>query len=344
MKSSRKKREVRAPAQGALIGAWRDGREFEPRADEGEISRATSVETDPKYRKLIVLSVCISATVVVVSAAATHSKQSAPTGWQLVVLGIAQDAGIPQLGCNESPCKDIREGRRKPERVASLGLVNDKLGLSYLFDATPDMVSQLTTLNGGKVPTGVFLTHGHIGHYTGLMYFGRESLDAKSVPVYGTERMVRYLTANGPWSQLVSRNNIELRTIKPDNTVRLDGGVSVTPLAVPHRDEFTDTVGFVIQTEGHRALFIPDIDQWSRWDRDLRQIVDTVNLAFLDGTFASADEVPGRTTADIPHPLIPVTRSLLKGTSAQVWFIHINHTNKELGAPDVVKDGQRFVF
>lgn len=277
-----------------------------------------------------------------------HQNAAAPTGWQLVVLGIAQDAGIPQLGCNESPCKDIREGRRKPERVASLGLVSEKLGLSYLFDATPDMVSQLGTLNGGHAPTGVFLTHGHIGHYTGLMYFGRESMDARAVPVYGTDRMVRYLTGNGPWSLLVARKNIELRSIKPDNTVRLDGGVSVTPLLVPHRDEFTDTVGYVIQTEGqtegHRALFIPDIDQWSRWDRELRPILDSVDLAFLDGTFASIDEVPGRTTADVPHPLIPVTRSLIKGTRAQVWFIHLNHTNPELGAQDVAKDGQRFVF
>ena len=306
------------------------------------------METDPIFRNLIGwrsrLSLASVGLAICVFGLGIAARQASTTGWQLVVLGIAQDAGIPQLGCNESPCKDIREGRRKPERVASLGLVNEKLGLSYLFDATPDMVSQLGTLNGGHVPTGVFLTHGHIGHYTGLMYFGRESMDAKSVPVYGTERMVRYLTGNGPWSLLVSRKNLELRTIKPDNTVRLDGGVSVTPLPVPHRDEFTDTVGYIIQTEGHRALFIPDIDQWARWDRELRAIVDSVNLAFLDGTFASADEVPGRTTADIPHPLIPVTRSLRKGTKAEVWFIHLNHTNLELGAPDVAKDGQRFVF
>src|SRR4030095_14154629 len=272
------------------------------------------------------------------------ADQSSVPSWELVVLGIAQDAGIPQLGCEQSPCKDSREGRRKPERVASLGLVNRSLGLSYLFDATPDMVSQLTTLNGGRVPTGVFLTHGHIGHYTGLMYFGRESLDAKAVPVYGTERMAGYLKTNGPWSLLVARNNIELRTVRPDSSVSLPSGIWVTPMLVPHRDEFTDTVGYVIQREGHRALFIPDIDQWSRWDRDIRAVVDTVELAFLDGTFASADEVPGRSTADIPHPLIPVTRSLLAGSSARLWFIALHHTHRELGAKAVVSDGQRFVF
>jgi pyrroloquinoline quinone biosynthesis protein B len=282
----------------------------------------------------------------VAASVALASARQAPAdaGWRLVVLGVAQDAGIPQLGCDESPCKDIREGRRKPERVASLGLVNRNLGLSYLFDTTPDVVSQLGTLNGGRVPTAVLLTHGHIGHYTGLMYFGRESLDAKNVPVYGTARMVSYLTANGPWSQLVSRHNIDLHTLTPDTAQVLDGGVRVTAFTVPHRDEFTDTVGYLIERGGHKAIFIPDIDQWSRWDRSIRALVDTVDLAFIDGTFASADELPGRSIADIPHPLIPATRALLNGTRAQVWFIHLNHTNRELGAADVVKDGMSFVF
>jgi len=114
-------------------------------------------------------------------------------------------------------------------------------------------------------------------------------------------------------------------------------------MLVPHRDEFTDTVGYVISHKGRRqVLFIPDIDQWAKWSRNIRERVDEVALAFLDGTFASADELPGRSLADIPHPLIPDTRSLLKGTAAHVWFIHLNHTNRELDAADVVKDGMVF--
>ena len=124
----------------------------------------------------------------------------------------------------------------------------------------------------------------------------------------------------------------------------LEDGIRVTAFTVPHRDEFTDTVGYVIERAGRRAVFIPDIDQWSKWSRSIRDLVDTVNLAFLDGTFASADELPGRSIADIPHPLISTTRDLLRGSKAAVWFIHLNHTNKELGARDVVTDGQRFPF
>ena len=274
----------------------------------------------------------------------SFSASQSSDRWELVVLGIAQDAGIPQLGCEQELCRSIRDGKRRPERVASLGLVNRGLGLSYLFDATPDLVSQLGTLNGGRSPTGIFLTHGHIGHYTGLMFLGRESLDAKGVPVFGSERMVAFLRTNGPWSLLVSRNNIDLKSMQLDQTIVLPGGVRVTAFTVPHRDEFTDTVGFRIERGTRRALFIPDIDQWSKWSRSIREVVDGVDVAFLDGTFAAADELPGRSIADIPHPLIPGTREALKGMKGALWFIHLNHTNKEIGAKDVVRDGQRFPF
>jgi pyrroloquinoline quinone biosynthesis protein B len=288
---------------------------------------------------LIVLTLAVSAAM-----AAARVSPQASGGWELVVLGVAQDAGIPQLGCDQELCRSIREGSRKPERVSSLGLVNRALGLSYLFDATPDVVSQLGTLNGGKPPSAVFLTHGHIGHYTGLMYLGRESIDAKAVPVYGTDRMSAFLKANGPWSLLVSRANLDVRILRSDQPVSLADGIRVTAFVVPHRDEFTDTVGYLIEHGARRALFIPDIDQWSRWSRSIRELVDTVDLAFLDGTFASATELPGRSTVDIPHPLIPATREILKGSQTAVWFIHLNHTNRELGARDVARDGARFPF
>jgi pyrroloquinoline quinone biosynthesis protein B len=225
--------------------------------------------------------------------------------------------------------------------VSSLGLVNGA-GKAYLLDATPDLPAQLHMLNGGVAPAGVFLTHAHIGHYTGLMYFGREATDAKAVPVHVTDRMAAFLAANGPWSLLVSRGNIKPVIMRDDAPVDLGDGLRVTPLRVPHRDEFSDTVGFIIQGPRRRVLFIPDIDQWSKWDRRIQDVVAGVDVALLDGTFASADEIPGRTIDDIPHPLMPVTRQLLKDAKAAVWFIHLNHTNREIDAKDVVREGQRF--
>lgn len=291
------------------------------------------------------MRVRLFAVVVVVGLSTGWLSSTQPeSGWELVVLGVAQDAGSPQLNCQQDLCVDRRSGKRPVERVSSLGLVHRPSGTAYLFDATPDLPSQIHSLSGGKTPDGIFLTHGHMGHYTGLMYLGRESISASKVPVYATDRMWTFLSTNGPWSQLVTLGNIVHQPLQPDVPVTLAHGLKVRAIRVPHRDEFTDTVGFVIEGPRRKALFIPDIDQWSKWDRDIRTLADDVDYAFVDGTFASANEIPGRAIADIPHPLMPATRELFKGRRAQLWFIHLNHTNRELDAPDVVKDGARFVM
>lgn len=267
---------------------------------------------------------------------------SAPApNWELVVLGVAQDAGMPHLGCAKGVCLEVHEGKRMREKVSCLGLVDRTSGDSYLFDATPDMPEQLHALNGGRAPTGVFLTHAHLGHYTGLMYFGRESIGARKVPVYGTDRMQKYLADNGPWSQLVMLGNIDLNPLAPDRAVSLPGGLKVTPFSVPHRDEFTDTVGFRIEGPRKTVVFIPDIDQWERWARPIRAMAEGVDLLFLDGTFGDPAEI-GRNLAEIPHPMVPHTRDVLRGAKGKVWFIHFNHTNAERDANDAAKEGMRF--
>jgi pyrroloquinoline quinone biosynthesis protein B len=269
------------------------------------------------------------------------AKAQPDVTWELVVLGIAQDGGIPQLGCERPICQDIRAGKRPAEKVSSLGLVNRRTGAAYVFDATPDFPAQLQRLTAGKLPAGIFLTHAHIGHYTGLMFLGRESVNAAAVPVYATERMHAFLRGNGPWSQLVSIPNIAPRTMAYDQPVALDGGVSVTAFRVPHRDEFSDTVGFRINGPNRSALFIPDIDRWEKWDRNIRDVAGAVDYAFLDGTFASPAEI-NRPIEEIPHPMMSRTRELLKGVKAKLWFIHINNSNAEIDSSDVVKEGMTF--
>jgi pyrroloquinoline quinone biosynthesis protein B len=270
----------------------------------------------------------------------------APTtggGWELVVLGIVQDGGMPHPGCTNPPCSDVHEGKRRAEKVSCLGLVNRDTGTAYLFDATPDFPAQLHALTGGRPPDGIFLTHAHIGHYTGLMYLGKEAMAAKAVPVYGTQRTVTFLRHNGPWSLLAKDRHVDLRVLEPGRPAELPDGLRITPMLVPHRDEFTDTVGFLIEGPRAKALFIPDIDKWEKWDRSLRELADRVDVVLLDGTFASAEELPGRDIAQVPHPLMVDTRALLKGTRATLWFIHLNHSNPALvDGKDVAREGMTF--
>lgn len=271
-----------------------------------------------------------------VSVGSQPSGASAPTV-HAIVLGVAQDGGVPHIGCQQDLCGRARQDPALRQRVASLGLVAGEK--RFLIDATPDLASQLESLNAGRTLAdrarpvdGILLTHAHIGHYAGLMYLGREALGARGVPVYATPRMAAFLRANGPWSQLVSLGNIELREIDPDRPLTLAEGLSVTAIRVPHRDEFSDTVAFRIAGPSRALLYVPDIDKWGKWDRRLEDEVAKVGVALLDGTFESEQELPGRSIQDVPHPLVGETVSLLSGKTqgADVRFIHLNHTNRLL--------------
>ena len=185
-------------------------------------------------------------------------------------------------------------------------------------------------LKNKRLPDGIFLTHGHIGHYTGLMFLGRESLSAESLPVYGMPRMRTFLKNNGPWDQLLALNNIELRSLSKDSTMVLNSRLSVTPIEVPHRDEYTETVGYLIQNSASKALFIPDIDKWHKWDRSIVQLVKEVDIALLDATFFKAGEIQ-RDMNEVPHPFVEESMALFDSLDgkhrAKIYFTHFNHTN-----------------
>lgn len=270
--------------------------------------------------------------------AGLHAREAGPD-WRLVVLGVAQDAGLPHLGCNRERCAAARSGAAPAQKVACLGLADRSGGRAYLFDATPDLPAQVHALTGGRMPDGIFLTHAHVGHYTGLVYLGKESAAARGVPVYASPRMAGFLAGNEPWRTLVSDGHVALRSSAPGATVELPGGVAVTSFRVPHRDELSDTLGYRIAGPRATALYIPDVDRWESWDQSIRELADEVDVLLVDGTFGSADELPHRDISEIPHPLVTHTRELLRGTRAELLFIHLNHTNREWDAPDVAREG-----
>ena len=267
--------------------------------------------------------------------ASAHATALPPV--RALVLGIAQDGGVPHIGCTQPRCVRARRDPSRRERVACLGLIDDRAGARFLIDATPDLPSQLESLNRGRALAdprrpvdGILLTHAHIGHYTGLMYLGREALGARAVPVYATARMASFLKTSGPWSQLVALGQIDLREIEPGHEVVLTPSLAVTPVRVPHRDELSDTVGYVVRGPAAALLYLPDIDKWEKWDRRVEDEVARVGTALLDGTFFSTDELPGRSRAEVPHPTIGETAARLAALSSRVAFVHLNHTNPVL--------------
>ena len=256
----------------------------------------------------------------------------------ITVLGIAQDGGYPHIGCQKECCANFYTGKNKKKSVVSLGLIDLDNQQKWLFDATPDMHTQLAELEQNHLKTtklidGVFLTHAHIGHYTGLMYFGREAFGKKDTKVYAMPKMKKFLEKNGPWCQLVSLQNIKLQSIKQDSTIVLNNKLKVTPFLVPHRDEFSETVGYKIKGTKKTALYIPDIDKWHKWKRNIIEEVKKVDYAFVDATFLNQKEVK-RAMTEVPHPFIQETIDLFKNealtTKNKVIFIHFNHTNPAL--------------
>lgn len=268
----------------------------------------------------------------------------------IVVLGIAQDAGFPQADCRKECCAEAWKNPHLRRSATCLALFDSIENKYWLFEATPDIklqMNQLQKMHSETSPelAGIFLTHAHIGHYTGLMHLGHEVMGTKEIPVFAMPRMRSFLTENGPWSQLVDLNNITLQNLSKDSTIHLNSRFSVTPIRVPHRDEFSETVGFRIESPTGSVLFIPDIDKWQKWDRNIIKEIAKVDLAFLDATFFQNGEIPGRDMALIPHPFVEETMKLFENQplseKAKIRFIHFNHTNPALQKGS---DAQKEIF
>ena len=256
----------------------------------------------------------------------------------ITVLGIAQDGGFPQASCYKDCCRERQGG--PVEGPACLALVDPQSGQRWLFECTPEFPKQLARLNAGSPAKshpgidGIFLTHAHIGHYAGLVHLGREVMGAKGVPVHVMPRMAAFLKSNGPWSQLVDLKNIQLIPLVAGQPVKLNERLRVTPLVVPHRDEFSETVAYKIQGPERSVLFLPDIDKWERWETRIEAVIQDVDVAYLDATFYDNAELPGRDMSQIPHPFIveSVQRfgPLSSSQRSKVRFIHLNHSNPAL--------------
>lgn len=266
------------------------------------------------------------------------------TAPRLVVLGTVQDGGLPHAACSCTHCTTARHDPAARRFVASLALHLPDEDRVFLVDATPDLREQLHQIAAwrGRVSDrvdrapvdGVFLTHAHIGHYLGLAFFGFEAIHTRVLPVHGTPAMLDLLRTNAPWSQLVRLENLLPREMALNVPVAVSKHVTVTALPAPHRNEFADTVGFVFRGPRAVILYVPDTDAWSTWEPPLTELLRDVDIAILDGTFFSMDELPGRRVASIGHPTITETMDLLgaavRSGGLRVYFTHFNHSNPVL--------------
>ena len=247
----------------------------------------------------------------------------------LTVLGISQDGGRPQPGCQRPCCQDLSAvDYRSP---VSLG-IKTKNGTTILIEATRDLGRQLITFGEPNIDH-LFLTHAHLGHVDGLGLFGRETMSARGIPLHSSPSMQNLIKSTPAWALLLEQGVFELTEI---GHVKIDD-VVIESIAIPHRAELSDMHAFVLRGKEHSVLFLPDHDSWDQTlaahsASSIREWLKEIEVthALLDGTFWSGDELQGRDMSVVPHPTIQDSLSRLgerQSGDPEIYFTHLNHTN-----------------
>jgi len=247
--------------------------------------------------------------------------------YSLLILGSGQDGGSPQVG-TATP-------RGLARSASSIAVLSDD-GTVLLFDVSPDIRLQYQRLAAhcGHAPPldGIFITHGHMGHYAGLVHFGKEAASAHGLPLFAPESVLEFFEENEPWASLFTGEH--LVPVATNDATATIGEATVSAIPVPHRDEFTGTVGYSIAIDGVPWVFyVPDIDGWDEWP-EAEDVLSQHEICLLDATFSSPDELPGRDIAAIKHPLVTDTITRFSHLTDEHTMIltHINHSNP-LGDP-----------
>ena len=252
--------------------------------------------------------------------------------YDFTILGIAQDGGFPQFGCNLNCCQNIPI---HTNFISSAAIIDNKLKEYWLIDVTPEFRYQFNLIKhkvNSIIPKGIFITHAHSGHYTGLIEFGKEVLNSKSIPVHVMPKMLEYLKSDNPWKNLINQENLHLIKMNNAENIIIDRDINITPFLVNHRQEIAETVGFRIIGPNIKIIYLPDIDNWD--EIALQNMVQKNDYLFIDGTFYNHNELQHRNIENIPHPSIEKTIELLNAMNTKdknkVHFIHLNHTNNAI--------------
>lgn len=261
------------------------------------------------------------------------------------VLGTAQDAGYPQLNCSCPHCKAARTDYSLRRLQSSVAVIDKKDKKTFVLDAAPAFSEQLDNLNllaeaenlGSSHLSGILLTHAHIGHYTGLMYLGKEALNISNLPVYLSQKIFDFLKNNAPWSDLFKNNNLKAAVFKFEKEYQLSKNISFKAVEVEHRNEYADTAAFIVNAGKKSFLYLPDFDSWSNFEQIFRKVIKEIDYALIDGTFFDKEELGelrGRDLSQVPHPPIKETMKLLADLTEKekkkIYFTHFNHTNRIL--------------
>jgi len=150
--------------------------------------------------------------------------------------------------------------------------------------------------------------------------FGREGWNCDKLPLYLTRRFHDFLASNEPFSELFQSGNL-VAHILAEKVETVHG---IKPVVVPHRDEYSDTVGLLIDLNGRKFFYLPCVD---RLNTDIHNIIRSCDVSIIDGTFYDESELPHRDMSKIPHPRVRDCIREFSDIADRIIFTHLNHTN-----------------
>ena len=266
------------------------------------------------------------------------SQNMAAGDVELVVVGIAQDGGVPQAGCS---CERCVSALNDPDKILYpvSCVIRGSDGSVHLVEATRSLSPQLgiasASLGMGDslIPDSVILTHAHLGHIDGIGQFGKEAMGQTGVPLFASSSVIRVLDERRLSTPFKANETLAGASFRPTEGC----GFELEFVRVPHRDEYSDTHAIKVIGPNHSLLFLPDHDNWGQTlDQvgavSIREWLSSMGVGFamIDGTFWSDDELGGRDMSLVPHPTISESLELLgerRDGDPEIIFIHLNHTN-----------------
>ena len=262
------------------------------------------------------------------------------TGILAVLLGNAQDGGVPQAGCVKPCCMNEFGGPTRNRNPVALGVTGEDAS-RHLFEASRTLSDQLriwSEMDGEPLNSlkSLWLTHAHLGHIDGVGQFGCEAWGPKGIELHASESMISLIQNSPNLAHLIDNGHLVPMAFSDGCKVKLTDELSVTPIRVPHRDELTDTYAFKIESSETKMLFLPDHDSWQE-TLDLHSASNPrgwlqsmfIDIALLDSTFWSDDDLGGH-AKEIGHPSTLETLDLLGQRNPgdpRIILFHFNHTN-----------------
>ena len=273
------------------------------------------------------------------------------------VLGSAAGGGFPQWNCGCPNCRGVRSGDlRASARSQECVAVSADGDRWFLLNCSPEIRQQIESFpplhpRGPRHSpiAAILLTNGDLDHCLGLLSL-RES---HPLVVYATDRLRRGFTDGNVLYRTLDRfpGQVTWRALELEREAELadvegrPAGLLVEAVAVPGKlpihletraaPDPADSVGFRIRERatGRVLAYLSGVGAVSD---AVRRAVEGADCVFFDGTFWSADELPGlglgtKRAEDMAHlPIGGPEGSLarLNGVTARRRiFIHLNNTN-----------------